>query len=117
MNTPTFDLQAYKRQLQMFPEISYDEYQTITDEAVRKDIAGKNKIIQTDTYNRTMTYIKGERAKLVETFTLSLRRTPNGSYNVIDGIRGALKRMLEVPITQHELDFAKDFYADQKRKG
>ncbi|MDR2541433.1 MAG: nicotinamide phosphoribosyltransferase domain-containing protein [Candidatus Peribacteria bacterium] len=117
MNTPTFNLQAYKEQMQAFPQITFEEYQQITDEAVRKDIAKKNKIIQTDTYNRTMTYIKGERANLLETFTLSLRRTPNGSYNVIDGIRGALKRMLSTPITQSELDFAKDFYADQKAKG
>lgn len=118
MNTPTFDLQAYKRQLTAFPDISFDEYQQITDEAVRKDIAKKNKIIQTDTYNRTMTHIKGtSRSKLMETFTLSLRRAPNGSYNVIDGIRGALKKMLSTPITQQELDFAKDFYEDQKRKG
>ncbi|MDR0607628.1 MAG: nicotinamide phosphoribosyltransferase domain-containing protein [Candidatus Peribacteria bacterium] len=117
MNTSTFDVQAYQRQMQTFPDITYEEYQTIMDEAVRKDIAKKNKIMQTDTYNRTMTHIKGERAKQSETFTFSLRRAPNERYIVIDGIRSVLKKMLSTPITQGELDFARAFYADQAKKG
>jgi hypothetical protein len=101
MNTLTFDTQAYKRQMQTFPEISYEAYQQITDEAVRKDIAQKNKILQTDTYNRTMTHIKGdEKAKQQETFTFSMRKAPNERYIVVDGIRTALKKMLSCPITQ-----------------
>jgi nicotinic acid phosphoribosyltransferase len=117
MNTPTFNLQTYKEQMKKFPEISFEEYQQITDEAVRKDIAKKNKIIQTDTYNRTMTHIKGEKADQQETFTFSMRRIPNGRYNIVDGIRAKLKEMLEFPITQQELDFAKAFYADQQKRG
>jgi hypothetical protein len=53
-----FNLQEYKKQLNEFPNISYEDYQQITDEQVRQDIANKNKILQTDTYNRTMNYIK-----------------------------------------------------------
>jgi hypothetical protein len=53
-----FNLENYKRQLNEFPNISYEDYQQITDEQVRQDIAKKNKILQTDTYNRTMNYIK-----------------------------------------------------------
>ncbi|MEI6118066.1 MAG: hypothetical protein WCP92_02135 [bacterium] len=57
----TFNATAYKQNLQAFPEITFEEYQTITDLHVRKDIAKKNKIIQTDAYNRTMNFLKGER--------------------------------------------------------
>jgi hypothetical protein len=53
-----FNVKEYKEQLNQFPDITYDEYQQITDEQVRQDIAKKNKILQTDTYNRTMNYIK-----------------------------------------------------------
>ena len=41
----TFDTKSYKARLQEFPEISYQEYQQITDLDIRKDIAKKNKII------------------------------------------------------------------------
>ena len=54
----TFNAKNYKEQLQQFPEITFDEYQEITDLQVRKDIAKKNKIIQTDSYNRTMNFLK-----------------------------------------------------------
>ncbi len=112
----TFNATAYKQNLQAFPEITFEEYQTITDLHVRKDIAKKNKIIQTDAYNRTMNFLKGERWRKQETFTLSFRRSPNKQYVVVDGIRSALKDILGVQITQAELDFAKAFYADQKAK-
>ncbi|MEI8008991.1 MAG: hypothetical protein WCI00_06490 [bacterium] len=54
----TFDTISYKAKLQEFPEITFEEYQQITDVHVRKDIAKKNKIIQTDAYNRTMNFLK-----------------------------------------------------------
>ncbi|MBR4633426.1 hypothetical protein IKO50_00220 [bacterium] len=54
----TFNVGEYKRKINEFPEISFQEYQNIADEQVRQDIAKKNKILQTDTYNRTMNYIK-----------------------------------------------------------
>lgn len=112
----TFNATTYKQQLQAFPKITFDEYQEITDLQIRKDIAKKNKIIQTDAYNRTMNFVKWERSRKQETFTLSFRRSPNKQYVVVDGIRSALKDILEIQITQAELDFAKAFYAEQKTK-
>ncbi|MEA3387231.1 MAG: hypothetical protein U9Q66_02355 [Patescibacteria group bacterium] len=44
--------------MNIFPDIEFNEYDQITDLSVRKDIAKKNKIISTDSYNRTMTYLK-----------------------------------------------------------
>ena len=112
-----FNIQEYKDKLQEFPEISYEEYQQITDLQVRKDIAKKNKIVQTDAYNRTMNFLKGEKkSKQRETFSLSFRRSPNKEYVVVDGIRSTLKDILGIKISQRELDFAKAFYADQKAK-
>jgi putative nicotinate phosphoribosyltransferase len=113
----TFDTQSYKARLQVFPEISYEEFQTITDLQVRRDIAKKNKIIQTDAYNRTMNFLKGDRSQKKETFSLSFRRSPNQEYVVVDGIRSTLKDILGIQITQAELDFAKAFYAEQKARG
>ncbi len=113
----TFDTISYKAKLQEFPEITFEEYQQITDVHVRKDIAKKNKIIQTDAYNRTMNFLKWkEKSKKRETFSLSFRRSPNKEYVVVDGIRSTLKDILWIKITQTELDFAKAFYADQKAR-
>ena len=113
-----FNFQDYKKKLNEFPNISYQEYQEIKDEQVRQDIAKKNKILQTDTYNRTMNHIKwSAKSNLVETFTFSMRRAPEwSSYIVVDGIRKMIKNLFSYPITQAELDFAKDFYADQQKK-
>ena len=113
-----FNFQDYKRKLNEFPDISYQEYQEIKDEQVRQDIAKKNKILQTDTYNRTMNHIKwSAKSNLVETFTFSMRRAPEWtSYIVVDGIRKMIKNLFSYPVTQAELDFAKDFYEDQKEK-
>ena len=113
-----FNLEDYKRQLNEFPHISYEDYQQITDEQVRQDIAKKNKILQTDTYNRTMNYIKWDtKSNLIETFTFSMRRAPNwSSFIVVDWIRKMIKNLLWTPITPQELEFAKEFYKDQKEK-
>ena len=113
-----FNLENYKRQLNEFPNISYEDYQQITDEQVRQDIAKKNKILQTDTYNRTMNYIKWDtRSHLIETLTFSMRKAPNWcSYIVVDWIRKMIKNLLWTPITPQELEFAKEFYKDQKEK-
>ena len=74
----TFNASEYKRKLNEFPDITFEEYQNITDEQLRQDIAKKNKIIQTDTYNRTMNFIKGDaRSNLIETFTFAMRRVPD----------------------------------------
>ena len=113
----SFNQASYKSHLQEFPEITFEEYQQITDLQIRRDIAKKNKIIQTDAYNRTMNFLKWKKSKEQETYTLSFRRSPNKKYVVVDGIRSALKDILGIKISQRELDFAKAFYADQKSKG
>ena len=117
--TQAFNVNEYKRRLNEFPDITYEEYKKITDEQVRQEIAKKNKILQTDTYNRTMNYIKWRtRSDMIETFTFSMRRAPEWStYIVVDWIRKMIKNLFWTPITQRELDFAKDFYADQWRNG
>jgi len=117
--TQAFNVNEYKRRLNEFPDITYEEYKQITDEQVRQDIAKKNRILQTDTYNRTMNYIKWRtRSDMIETFTFSMRRAPEWStYIVVDWIRKMIKNLFWTPIMQWELDFAKDFYADQWRNG
>ncbi|MBP8016419.1 DUF5598 domain-containing protein [Candidatus Gracilibacteria bacterium] len=112
-----FDLYDYKRKMNAFPTITYKEFEEITDLQVREDIAKKNKIVSTDTYNRTMTYLKGDKVRETETFTLTFRRSPNNIYNVIYGVRKIIKSILETEFTQQELDFAVDFYETQKQKG
>lgn len=113
----TFNVGEYKRKINEFPEISFQEYQNITDEQIRQDIAKKNKILQTDTYNRTMNYIKGDaRSNLIETFTFAMRRVPDwSSYIVVDWVRKMIKNLFSYPITQNELDFAKEFYEYQSK--
>ena len=98
-----FNVWEYKRKLNEFPEISFQEYQNITDEQIRQDIAKKNKILQTDTYNRTMNYIKGDaRSNLIETFTFAMRRVPDwSSYIVVDWVRKMIKNLFSYPITQN----------------
>lgn len=100
-----------------FPEISFSEFQAIPYLDERKEIAKRNKILRTDAYNRTMDFIKWDRWDRVETFYLSLRKSPNGIFNVIYGIKNIVDEVLRTPITQNELDFAKDFYAYQTEKG
>ena len=114
----TFNAVEYKKKLNEFPNITFDEYQNITDEQLRQDIAKKNKILQTDTYNRTMNFIKWPvRSNLVETFTFAMRRAPEWStYIVVDWIRKMIKNLFSYPITQSELDFAKEFYEYQSKK-
>ncbi len=123
MNTSNaFNPLEYKKQINEFPNITFAEFQQITDVQVRKDIVSKNKLIQTDAYNRTMNHIKGkERSKIQEAYTLSFRRAPsdapNEPYVAVQGLREALKETFSFPITQQELDFAKDFYANEGKKG
>ncbi len=111
-----FDLYDYKRKMNAFPTITYKEFEEITDLQVREDIAKKNKIVSTDTYNRTMTYLKWDKVRETETFTLTFRRSPNNIYNVIYWVRKIIKSILETEFTQQELDFAVDFYETQKQK-
>jgi hypothetical protein len=58
MQTQKFDIESYREQQMLFPELSYTEFQQIDDLELRKEIVKKNKILSTDAYNRTMTYLK-----------------------------------------------------------
>lgn len=112
-----FNVAAYKEQINNFPDISYEEYQTITDLEVRKDIAKKNKIVQTDTYNRVMSDLKGPLGEMIETYGLYLRRSPNEKFNVIYWVKAIVEKILAMPITQRELDFADAYYKNQWKIG
>ena len=115
MENAPFDKQAYINSTQTFPNITFDEFQSITDLELRKDIISKNKILQTDTYNRTMSHMRWEKWKEIETFTLTFRKSPNNSYNVIHGVRNTLQKLFSQPITQVELDFAKESFKHQEQ--
>ena len=113
-----FDFESYKRQEFAFPSISYERFEAIDDLEIRKRIVQKNKILQTDTYNRTMNFLRGEKGRKEEVYTLTFRKAPNGNpYNVVYGVRNTVKGILDLPVTQEELDFASDFYAAQKERG
>lgn len=112
----TFNLQDYTNQISVFPNITYAEFEQITDLRVRKDIIKKNKILKTDAYNRTMTHLRKEKGMQEETYTLSFRKNAASSYNVVYGIKEKLVELFGTPITQAELDFAADFYAAQQAK-
>jgi len=118
MKTPApFDIESYRKQELAFPSISYAEFEAIDDLNIRKRIASKNKLLQTDTYNRTMTFLRGEKGKKEEVYTVTFRKAPNENpYNVVYGVRNIVKSILELPITQVELDFATDFYKAQADK-
>jgi len=118
MDAQKFDMEAYREQMFAFPEISYEEFTEIDDLEVREGIVGTNKLLQTDAYNRTMTHLRGEKGSKIGNYTLTFRRSPNKSYNVVYGVRKIVKRLLGKRITQAELDFAAAFYASQEaRKG
>lgn len=113
---PGFDIEAYREQMFAFPEISFEEFNEIDDLQVREEIVGKNKILQTDTYNRTMAYLKGDDVDNFENYTLTFRSSPNQSYNIVYGVRKIIKRLLGTPITQTELDFAAANYDNEAKK-
>jgi len=114
MNTSAFNIESYREQMFAFPEISFEDFNEIDDMEVRENIIGKNKILQTDAYNRTMTHLQGDNWSKIENYTLTFRKSPNKSYNVIYGVRSIVKRLLGKPITQAELDFAEKNYENQK---
>ena len=112
-----FDLDAYRTGLRRFPEITYREFRGIADDDVRLDIARRNKVISSDTYNRTMSHVRGERGLLPEAYTLTFRRAPEGGFLVACGIRRAVAEAVGSPVTHGEIDFARDFFAEQGTKG
>lgn len=116
-SAPRFDIESYREQMFAFPEITFQDFEEIDDLQVRANIIEKNKILQTDAYNRTMTHLQGDNWSKIENYTLTLRKSPNQSYNVIYGVRSIVKRLLGTRITQAELDFAAANYAKQAKRG
>ncbi|MCK9272449.1 nicotinamide phosphoribosyltransferase domain-containing protein [Candidatus Gracilibacteria bacterium] len=116
--TTNFNAEAYKERQMSFPEITFEEFEALDDMELRKEIAQKNKILSTDAYNRTMTYLKGEKkSRQKETYTLTFRKSPNKVSNVVYGVRNIVKKLLGKKFTQAELDFASDYYEQQVKKG
>jgi putative nicotinate phosphoribosyltransferase len=86
------------------PEMHYD-YERMAN-------AAANRIINTDTYNRTMDHLRGpEGWRKQETYVLQMRRSPYG-YLVAAGIEDAVQELVTQPITQAELTEAETYYAD-----
>lgn len=100
--------------MSQFPKISYQEFLSLPS-FEREFLASQNRILQTDTYNRTMCYLKQEKYKTVETYTLQFRRAEHG-YFVVYGILDQFQKIFRTPITQAELDFAKEFYKQSNVK-
>lgn len=91
---------------------TYEEFQTLPDWQ-RMRIIAENRIINTDTYNRTMDHLRGpEGWKEQETYVLQMRRSPYG-YLVAAGVEDAVAELTDTAITQEEVDFAEAFYADR----
>ena len=110
-----FNIKEYERITQTFPEISREEYSQITDEKLKWQIASKNRLLASDTYNRTMDWTKWVDNNGQATYTLSFRNNTY-SYFVVDGIRSIIKEYFKWPIVQHELDFASDNFANEWSK-
>lgn len=93
----------------VFPQISFSQFQRLPV-GTRKLLAGLNRVIQTDTYNRTMNAWKGDEWATPETYALQMRRTGKARFLICAGIRNALEGIFGAPITQAEVDFAAEFY-------
>ncbi len=92
-----------------FPDdLTYEEFLSFP-QRLREEIAEKNRIIQTDTYNRSMAHCKQELWSAGENYVLQLRRAPRG-YLIASGIRRHIENAVGMPITQNQFDFAKAFY-------
>lgn len=108
-----------------FPDISYQDFKALPYTA-QKSLIAKNRIINTDTYNRTMNELSGKlldskageasqaqdyRRNDQATFTLQLRRSPF-DYLVACGIEDMVDELTLLPISQAELDFAVEHYKE-----
>lgn len=92
-----------------FPDISYEEFRGVPAH-LRQGIIMKNRVISTDTYNRSMGHYKGPDYNREETYVLQMRVTPEDGYLIVYGIRKALEKTLARPILKQEVDFATEFY-------
>jgi nicotinate phosphoribosyltransferase len=92
-----------------FPEIPYQDFLSLPED-LRRTIVQRNRILQTDTYNRTMGHIKGPEWKTPETYILQMRRAHEG-YLIAHGIRAQIEKIARMKISPAEFTFAKEFYA------
>ncbi len=93
-----------------FPEdLTFNEFRLINPE-IRKQIILRNPIIQSDTYNRTMEHLAGEDLNKEGVYVLQLRKAKSG-FLIATGIQDVVNEIANVKITQAQLDFAKDYYA------
>lgn len=90
----------------------YPDFLKLSDE-LRMKIVENNRVLQTDTYNRTMDYIEGPEGQLDATYALQLRRSPHG-YIMAMGMHNLVSR-LSMPITQDELDLATEFHETEAK--
>lgn len=90
----------------------YPDFLKLSDK-LRLKIVENNRVLQTDTYNRTMDYIEGPEGQMNATYALQLRRSPHG-YIMAMGMRN-IAEQLSLPITQDELDFATQFHETEAK--
>ena len=65
---------ALMERLFAFPNITFEQFLQLPEQA-RRAIIERNRVINTDTYNRTMAHIKGPKdAETHETYLIQLRR-------------------------------------------
>lgn len=109
-----------------FPEISYDVFSALPKTA-REDLISRNRILNTDGYNRVMDHLLSQRAVAGEnletiplsvatapaSYALQLRRSPF-PYLVACGVEDAVERMTSLPITKAEYDFAVEYHQREK---
>ncbi len=112
-----------------FPAITFAEFKKLPL-SMRSSIIARNRIVNTDTYNRTMGHLIGELFKSAETttlgqakssqmggapatFTLQMRRSPF-EYLVVAGVQDMVDELTTLPISKAELDFAKEYYKETK---
>ncbi|MFA7285091.1 MAG: nicotinamide phosphoribosyltransferase domain-containing protein [Candidatus Absconditabacterales bacterium] len=116
MNT-IHQAQQYFHDQFSFPSwMTYDIFKNLSNKRERETVVTKNKILMTDTYNRTMAHMVGNDWKREEVFTLFLRKS-KGAANVVYGIRNILQELLSTPITKAEVDFAQQAINDQGARG
>lgn len=97
-----------------FPQISLAEFKLLP-RYVQEELITRNRIINTDTYNRTMSLLESRREDPVQeaTFTLQLRRSPF-NYHVVAGVEDLVEKLTAIRISQAELDFAREWYRETK---
>jgi nicotinic acid phosphoribosyltransferase len=103
-----------------FPKISRVDFDSLPLFA-RSALITRNRIVNTDTYNRTMTELSALREWEPEVnrnlvgdaavYTFSMRHSPF-NYIIAAGVQEMLDALSALPIAQSELDFAKEYYKD-----